>query len=449
MAGYDRQKHDELIEHEAKLTAQIKDLRDELNDVSLSDKPFDGARKDDYGMKGDLYMRYRDERDELRNQIKTMDLMNPIKIKMNAETPFNRWEKRGFNGLAHDEKIMYEVEPDSDILMNMPHLSGLGCEGFSIKAATRSDDATGQDVTDDTTIPRVLDRMKDYGGLDRVAYGFMTENGNNINRPQADNTAKMGRIYENQNTAAQDNELANFTDITFYARTCTTDSIHLTNEFRADALIDAGSYVLSQCVRRMGRRWDAEFTVDGDGVGTRARSLKNSTTKGADLATADTITRQDFNALIYSINRAYRQRGESGEGGWKDSLGGMIGYLITDELEHSLVDMDDGDNRPLWVPSMRDGMPDRIGQYPYQVSTTITGNEESTTGTAIAWFGNFGYYGIRTVGAMNIYRFFDSRTAQNNAVEYLGFSRRDARAMGAQGGGAVGTTEAIKYLAAA
>ena len=43
----------------------------------------------------------------------------------------------------------------------------------------------------------------------------------------------------------------------------------------------------------------------------------------------------------------------------------------------------------------------------------------------------FGYYGIRTVRSVEIFRFMDSRTMQKNTIECLAFSRRDARPMGA------------------
>ena len=46
-------------------------------------------------------------------------------------------------------------------------------------------------------------------------------------------------------------------------------------------------------------------------------------------------------------------------------------------------------------------------------------------------FGNFSYYGIRTVSSVELFRFMDSRTMQNNSVEILAFSRRDGRPMGA------------------
>ena len=62
----------------------------------------------------------------------------------------------------------------------------------------------------------------------------------------------------------------------------------------------------------------------------------------------------------------------------------------------------------------------------------VNGHMESVaTGNIPCLFGNFSYYGIRTVNSVDIFRFLDSRTIQNNAVECIAFSRRDGRPMGA------------------
>ena len=126
--------------------------------------------------------------------------------------------------------------------------------------------------------------------------------------------------------------------------------------------------------------------------------------------------------------------------------GGRKGFLITDSAERALMGLKDGEDRPLWIPSIRDGESDRILKWPYEVTTALDGDHTSAANTPYMWFGDFNYFGIRTVGSVELFRFFDSRTAQNNAIEVLGFSRRDARAMGARGGGGAGTTEAIKSL---
>ena len=88
----------------------------------------------------------------------------------------------------------------------------------------------------------------------------------------------------------------------------------------------------------------------------------------------------------------------------------------------------DGDNRPLWLPSIREGLPATLHGYPLVVNGHM---DAVAAGKIPVLFGNFSYYGIRTVSNVELFRFQDSRTMQKNSVEILAFSRRDGRPMGA------------------
>ena len=153
--------------------------------------------------------------------------------------------------------------------------------------------------------------------------------------------------------------------------------------------------------------------------------------------------------LIYKIDRAYRVGGEMGEGGFNAEGGGRIGFLFSDAMERAARLFKDSDNRPLWIPSVRDGAPNMFAGWPYEVSGPMSTNGSPTTTDDIpALFGNFSYFAIRTVQSIEIFRFMDSRTMQNNLVECLAFSRRDAKVIGAVNGGSgrSQTTEAIGRL---
>ena len=117
-----------------------------------------------------------------------------------------------------------------------------------------------------------------------------------------------------------------------------------------------------------------------------------------------------------------------GEGGFNAEMGGMTGYMISDSAEKALRVLLDGDSRPLWVPSTREGVPNTLNGYPL----VVNGNMDAVAAGKIpVLFGNFSYYGIRTVSNVEIFRFQDSRTMQKNSIEILAFSRRDGRPMGA------------------
>ena len=65
------------------------------------------------------------------------------------------------------------------------------------------------------------------------------------------------------------------------------------------------------------------------------------------------------------------------------------------------------------------------GLAPTLVIAAVNGHTDDVAAGNIPMLcGNFSYYGIRTVRRVEIFRFMDSRTLQNNAIECLAFSRR-------------------------
>ena len=88
--------------------------------------------------------------------------------------------------------------------------------------------------------------------------------------------------------------------------------------------------------------------------------LLSSAKVGLTTATATAFTWVEITELIYAINRAYREYGEGGEGGFNAEMGGMTGYMISDEAEQATATaLLDSDNRPLWVPSTQGGPTER------------------------------------------------------------------------------------------
>ena len=450
---YDRQRHDEMVAQEAVLSQQIQELREQLNEYAESDAAPDSAGHRTYMVRADRYIRTREDRAELREELRAMALLEPERVHASRTSMLTRFLQRGFNGISAEEREAHTADPADFADAALPMMGGAGVEGITIQGATTSDGtgtSSGQELVEETIVPEVVERLVDFGGLDMMARSIVTGTGNELRWPQADNSANKGEILGAQATDVNAQDLAAFGVVTFNARTASSKPIRITREMLTDGIIDVGSYAEDEAVRRMGRAWDDEFTDEGTGGGTRAWALKQVAQKGVDQATADTLVYTDIVNLIYSLNRAYRVGRERGEGGRSATMGsGRKGFLITDGAEKALMNLKDGEDRPLWIPSIREGEQDRILKWPYEVTTAIEADHMSAPGTAFIWFGDFNYFGIRTVGSIEIFRFFDSRTAQNNTIEILGFSRRDARAMGAQGGGAAGTTEAIKFLAAA
>ena len=306
-------------------------------------------------------------------------------------------------------------------------IPGGGGQTFVVRGAVASDATSGQEAVQEEIPPRIIDKLAFYGGVSQMAQQFMTGTGGEYRVMQEDAASQEGEILGAQNTAVAKLDIANITAVSFGAKTASSKAIVLTREMTQDAEIDIEGYCNRQALRRLGRIWNKAFTLTQSGAGLPI-GVVTSATAGITTAVNTGFTWVEMMNLTYAINRAYREGGEMGEGGFNAEMGGMTGFMMSDSAEKVMVTLLDANNLPVWVPSPREGAPSTIGPYPYVVNNNMAAVAASAVPVI---FGNFSYYGIRTVSSVELFRFMDSRTMQNNSVEILAFSRRDGRPMGA------------------
>ena len=434
---FDPQKLAELVDEEARISKELRELSLSLNEQQASDKPWDEARRETYEMGQMQHGQLTRELKTVRDAIANMRLEDPGQARATATSPLSRFLRSGENGLSSEEREAHLGEIiDGEI-------PGGGGITFRIQAATRSDDATGIESVQEVIPPRIIDRLAHYGGVSRMAQQFMTGTGGDYRQMQMDASAQEGEILDAQNTAVNPQDLPAIGIINFLSRTGSSRPIIITREMIQDSNFDISGYAERQSLRRMGKIWNKAFTLgtnDGAAAGgagsagaNRSEGVVHAAKAGITAAMAGAFTWPEITNLIYQINRAYRESmGEEGEGGFNPEMAGVIGYMISDSAEQRARVLTDADNRPLWVPSTREGLPNSFNGYPY----VVNGNMAAVASGAVPMlFGNFSYYGIRTVSMVEIFRFMDSRTMQRNTIEILAFSRRDGRAMGAVVGG--------------
>lgn len=438
---YDEQKMADLVELEARLDTAFQEISDKLNQNYNSDV-WDDEKRGAYERDSMRHAQIARELNAVRQQISDMNLTKPDPQKVVEPDALQRFMRRGHNGLESDEIKEFTDDYGSGAMFAA---AGFGENGqaFVIRGETASDADSGRAITDITTRPNVISALKDFGGLDRMATQFSTATGNELRLPQHDDVNNKGRLLGVQGTDAGTQDLADFTDVSFYTRTMTSRGIDVTNEAIQDSVIDLAGYVTSLAARRMGMGWDQVFTIGGAGTLATNQpangqlpsseaiiSLTRGTQEGHTTAAAGAISYEDLVALEYSIERAYRKGGESAMVGFPAERGGTIGFLISDAAERALRQLKDDDGRPLWQPSTESiampGQGNMILGYPYQVSNTLNGNMASGSAADII-FGNFSYYAIRNTMETVIYRFFDSTTAEKNSTRFLAFSRRAGR----------------------
>ena len=427
MRIWNEQKMADLVAEQARLGGLLSDVSKRLNGMRESDEEWDEARSDVYNRDQMFHAQVTRELSLANSEIGTLENFRPSTVKASDADPFTRFLRQGENGLAQDERetMLGEIVDGA--------IPGGGGLTFVIRPEdqTASDAASGQELVPETIVPDVVDRLAYFGGIAKMAQQFITSTGNEFRVPQHDESAVKGEILGAQATAVTAGELANFGVITFGAKTASSKAITITREMLQDSIIDVASFASRRAVRRMGRAWDEEFTTGataGGAVGVVGIALAGVTT-----AAVAAVTYDEFVDLVYSINRAYREDGEGGEGGISAESGGRLGFLMSDSMEKLIRKLKDSDGRPLWWPQavssgLSGPLPSTFMNYPYEVS----GSMDAVAAAKVPiLFGNFSYFGIRTVAAVEIFRFQDSRTMQKNTIEILGFSRRDSRAMGA------------------
>ena len=459
---WDSQKMANLVAQKAILDKEFGAVCDKLHqDYNTDGWQSDDSKAEQYNTDQMRHAQLSREIQVVNSDIDKLDRFRPERVEARRDEPLTRFLQQGYNGLTSEEVTEFgqqQTDPNSRSVA----MYGGNVECFVIhkedqespedkihqylrfKQATASDATSGQELVPETVRPSVLDVLAYYGGVDKMAKGFMTANGNEFRIPQNDESTQEGEILGSQNTTVADKDLADFTEITFEARTGSSRRIFITREMIQDSIIDIAGFANARVVRRLGRSFDKAFTtggtipaeVDGAPASTNPTypsgyiGVQKSSKLGATTAGSNKIAYGDIVDLVYSVNRAYRIGNEGGEGALSAEMGGRVGFLIADSYEKAFRSLVDSDGRPLWQPMNlgmgSSGMSGTILGYPYEVSGALTGTlaDNEITGCL---FGNFSYYAIRTVSSVEIFRFMDSGTMNKNAIAIQGFARRFGR----------------------
>ena len=288
---------------------------------------------------------------------------------------------------------------------------------------------SGEKLLQPVVVPTIIDRLSYYGGVARLAQHVTSATGAELRWPTEDSASQEGEVLEGQARQVAVGAPPDIGEEMLGSRTISSRIIPVTREMMQDGVIDYPAYAERRVVRRIGRTSDSRFTRRPNPFPAGSiDAVVDTAVDGVTAAAQTVITWPEVAKLIYAVNRAYRDMdGEGGEGGLSVREG-RVGYLISDAAEMALRMMVDGDSRPLWVPSTREGVPSMIGGYPYQVGGHM---DELAAGKVPMLFGHFGYFLIRTVAEIEIFRITDGTTLQRNSTWFLGFARRFAAPIGA------------------
>lgn len=261
--------------------------------------------------------------------------------------------------------------------------------------------------------------MVAYGGMLEAATVITTASGNPFPYPTVNDTSSTG-AYIDQGTADTVGDVT-FAEVAFpLVPTITSKVIKVAWELQQDSFFDLEGLIAELAGERLGRYSNSEFTT-GSTAG-KIQGFITGSSSGKTAASATAFTRSELLDLMHSVDPAYRNSPK-------------CRWMFNDSTLAAIkkLSFGTGDDRPLWVPSMREGAPDTLEGKPFTVNQNMA---SVATGNFPVAFGDFGKYVIRIAKGITLEmsrdRYWDERV-----TGFVALCRMDGRVI---------NSSAIKYL---
>jgi HK97 family phage major capsid protein len=254
-----------------------------------------------------------------------------------------------------------------------------------------------------------LDALKAFGGMRRVATVLQTSQGNPMSYPTSDGTTEEGEIVA-ENASATEADVS-FGTIGLPVYKFSSKVVTVPIELLQDSNVDIEAFVRARIVTRLGRVTNRLFTV-GTGV-AQPNGAQNAATVGATGASGatTTVTYDSLVNLQHSVDPAYRE------------LNNTV-FMMHDNTVREMRKIKDGQQRPIFVPgyevNVPGGAPDTLLGRPIVINQNMPVMAASAKSIL---FGDFSFYTIRDVMAVELFRFSDSPYTKKGQVGFLAWLR--------------------------
>ena len=254
----------------------------------------------------------------------------------------------------------------------------------------------------------VLDALKFFGGMRRVASVIQTDQGNPMNFPTSDGTSEVGEIIAENTTATAADPVFGTKSLPVYKYS--SKIIAVPFELLQDSSVDVEAFVRDRMVTRLGRITNTHFTT---GTGTaQPTGLITAATTGKTGLTGQTtsVIYDDLVDLQHSVDVAYRDLGR-------------CSWMMNDLSVRVIRKIKDTAGRPIFVPGYDNPVgptPDRLLGDPITINNDIAVMAANAKSIA---YGDFSFYTIRDVMDVQMFRFTDSAYAKLGQVGFLAWMR--------------------------
>ncbi len=255
----------------------------------------------------------------------------------------------------------------------------------------------------------VVDALKDYGGMRRIADRIATTNGADLSYPTSDGTAEIGEIVLQNQTASNADVsfgMAPLNVVKFGSRV-----IKIPLELLQDSNIDVVALLQKRIRDRIGRIQNLKLsqgsgTGEPFGLATAAQVAKIGAT-GQTMS----VTYDDLVDMVDGIDIAYLAEGD-------------LTWNFGQGLRKIVRKIKDGQGRPIWTPNYDAGMTGALSDQLLGYSVNINNDMPAPGANAKSLsFGQHKKYMVRDAMEVTLFRFDDSAYMTQGCVGFLAWAR--------------------------
>lgn len=309
---------------------------------------------------------------------------------------------------AEDKEAAYRDAFGAYLRGGESKLSGEQRAVLATRAQATTPGSAGGYLIPTDTLQRMTESLKAFGGILDHANVISTSEGNPLNWPSNDDTSNIGAILT-ENTQITETPLT-FGQKTLGSYTYTSRLILASWQLLQDSQFDVESFVARKAGERIGRAVSAHLAT-GTGSSQPQGLFTGATASGVVGATGAVaaISYQNLVDLEHSIDPAYRGRAR---------------WVMQDGTLRLIRSLLDGNDRPLWQPSVIPGKPSTIMGYEYTVDQGVAA---PAPGAKSLGFGDVGLaYVVRRVSGGTLVTMRE-RYADFLQNGYFAFLRLDAK----------------------
>jgi len=303
-----------------------------------------------------------------------------------------------------DNKRMSEQVLKSYLMRGLGGLNQKEAE-FYQRAQSTTTNSEGGYTVDETMGNKIIETMKNFGGMRSVCDIQTTSKGEQINWPTNNDTAAAGAWLAENSAAAQEDLTFGTTAIN--AWTLSSKYIPVSSQLLQDSSFNIEQFIVNALSRRLGRGSNLAYTT-GDGS-SKPTGIVETSLIGKAAAGVAAVTFSEILDLKHAVDRDYRVNGK---------------FMFNDNTLVALKKIAiTSANQSLWQPGIVGGAPSTIDGDEYVVNNDMP---DMAAGAHALLYGDFKHYLIRDAQGINIRR-SEHVNFLKNQITFLGELRTDGK----------------------